>query len=264
MHDPRTLAFTIPSPFFYRDHQRKRRHYSLVSVWHVDPERDGSDDSCGWFKRARHGDPAVLEKIVKEFGQDWDHWYVSEHSKETRLVGYFDPTDGDPLMTVHGITLNLFWLAAINVFGGRDKAERYMRKDLFRILHFAENPTDSMMHLIRQTYGVEPREERIRSAAAMIYGWILRAQRRWWQHPRWHVHHWELQIHPWQTLRRWLFDRCCRCGQRFALGESPISSSWDYIKPKSFRSTVGLYHDTCGNPASVPCGVMKTNDEAES
>lgn len=40
MHDPMTVAFEIPRP------------WPLVTVWHVDPERDGTDDSCDWFGHA--------------------------------------------------------------------------------------------------------------------------------------------------------------------------------------------------------------------
>ena len=45
MHDPMTLAFTIPNPLTLR----KKYPSSLVEVWHVDPERHGNDDSCDWF-----------------------------------------------------------------------------------------------------------------------------------------------------------------------------------------------------------------------
>jgi len=49
MHDPHTVAFEIHSlikhksklfPEGYRD--------VFITVWHIDPETDGSDDSCGW------------------------------------------------------------------------------------------------------------------------------------------------------------------------------------------------------------------------
>lgn len=46
--------------------------------------------------------------------------------------------------------------------------------------------------------------------------------RPWYRHPRWHVHHWEIQVRPLNQLRRWLFSRCCVCGGRFRWGEAPI------------------------------------------
>ena len=53
MHDPMTLAFTIRAPWFSRYPSGTRYHPPLVDIWHVDPERGGSDDSCDWFGSKR-------------------------------------------------------------------------------------------------------------------------------------------------------------------------------------------------------------------
>jgi len=37
---------------------------------------------------------------------------------------------------------------------------------------------------------------------------ILAEKRPWYKHPRWHIHHWRLQIHPWQSFKRRFLD--CR------------------------------------------------------
>lgn len=42
MHDQYTLAFE------FRLFRRR-----FVTIWHVDPEHDGSDDSCDWFNRGK-------------------------------------------------------------------------------------------------------------------------------------------------------------------------------------------------------------------
>ena len=54
MHDPMTVAFTIRRPWKDRRQSNERFAYypPIVTIWHVDPERDGSDDSCDWFNRA--------------------------------------------------------------------------------------------------------------------------------------------------------------------------------------------------------------------
>lgn len=49
MHDPHTLAFSIKWPFTDR---------LLLTIWHVDPEKDGSDDSCDWFNHGKAEDKA--------------------------------------------------------------------------------------------------------------------------------------------------------------------------------------------------------------
>lgn len=58
-----------------------------------------------------------------------------------------------------------------------------------------------------------------------------------WQHPRWHVWHWRLQVHPWQRLYRRLFERCATCGKSFAWNESPVAVAWEGKGP--------LYHMQC-------------------
>jgi hypothetical protein len=249
MHDPSTLAFDIKYPF-------KRGGYrpSFISIWHVDPDIRGDDDSCGWFKRARHGDKAVLEKIIKRFAFDWDSKFVSDGSGKTYFTGYFYPEGegaGMPNMSVTAVGLNLFFVAAGEYFESTGqsnwkKARKFMQKNLFDIMLFIENPTDSLRDSIVRKWGCsEKREERIRSMASCIYGWILRNQRPWYRHPRWHIHHWKLQIHPLQDFKRWAFSRCCKCGKRFKFGESPISDNWDSTGPLWFRSETGIYHGNC-------------------
>lgn len=56
MHDPMTVAFEIRYP--WKKHGKSgrndwERNYSspFITIWHVDPEKDGSDDSCRWFRR---------------------------------------------------------------------------------------------------------------------------------------------------------------------------------------------------------------------
>src|SRR6185503_20607117 len=128
MHDPSTLAFTIRIPLpwktvtFWKDNRREWAHYDLLHIWHQDPEKYHTDDSCGWFPRARHGDQKLRDKIASEFEFDWDRNYKSD-------CGRIYPTslfaaDGSPQMSTHGIMLNLFWTAAFHFFkGNRRKAD---------------------------------------------------------------------------------------------------------------------------------------------
>ena len=80
----------------------------------------------------------------------------------------------------------------------------------------------------------------------------------WWQlHPRWHVHHWRIQVHPLQDLKRWLFSRCAGCGKRFAYGYSPCTTQWHGTGPRWFRSETYTYHSEC-----VPAPVYREPFEA--
>jgi hypothetical protein len=63
MHDPMTVAFTIRYP--WRDaptkHYPKGYRQRFVTIWHVDPEKRGSDDSCDWFGNHRKLNPRERE-----------------------------------------------------------------------------------------------------------------------------------------------------------------------------------------------------------
>lgn len=239
MHDPSTVAFEIRYPWKAYKNPRnsfeKDYRESFITIWHEDPETDGTDDSCGWFIRARHADKTVLEKIIKRFEFDWDRTYTSDRGEDNtdnvRIypVGLFRP-NGDPYLSVHAIVLNLFRMATWEMMGER-KATKYINNHLADILIFAENPFDSLHDIIirkfekgcNEPYTKRERDERLRRLAAIIYTYILRDIRPWYKHPRWHIHHWRFQIHPWQRIRRLLFDRCCICKKRFK-GETPMSN----------------------------------------
>lgn len=211
MHSPETLILSF-GPF---------------SLWHNDPcNKPGcGDDSCGWFMRASHGDPEMLKKIrsamdfsfdrVFEYRKDdWDDKKkkAGEPADSIHYTGYFMP-HGDPNFSIHGIVLNLFF-DAIHAYFKHDweKSRPWMRKHLFDILMFAENPTDSLRDGIVGTFRSTEkwdREEALDRYASCIYGWILREERPWYRHPRWHVHHWQLNVSWWWFLPRWL-DRKIR------------------------------------------------------
>jgi hypothetical protein len=263
MHDPLTVAFNVKIPLpwktttFWKDKRKEWASYQIATIWHKDPEKDHTDDSCGWFKRARHGDKAVLEKIVKRFEEDWDRVfeYREEDSmaepkgpiKSTYFRGYFCP-NGEPHLSTQGIVLNLFFTAIGEHFQstGRTnwkKARRWMQRNLFDILIFGENCTDSLFDQIVRTFGDDTkREDRIRNMAAVIYGWILRREQRWWQHPRWHIHHWRIQVPFLQLLNRWLFVRCAKCKGRFKWKES-VYGSW---------SGRDIWHERCQSDIQKP------------
>lgn len=231
MHDPSTLAFDIRYPWKDKDNFRN----SFIRIWHVDPEKDGTDDSCGWFISSRHLDQAVLDKIIKEFELDWDDVFEGKYN-----CGLF-LENGQPHFSVSGITLNLFYKAALQIFIARQKGEgykwqkkarNYIQKHLADILLFAENPTDSLFDSItrkfeegcKEEYTKEKRDERIKRMASIIYSYIERDLRPWYKHPKWHVHHWKIDVIPFCKLKRFIFARCCYCNKRFAWNESVIGN----------------------------------------
>lgn len=212
MHDPDTVAFEIKSPFKIKSKLFPEGYRNtLITIWHRDPESDGTDDSCGWFMRARHGDKAVLIKIENEFGYHWDTVFKSEGSGKIYYCGLFTP-QGYPNMSLYAITLNLFFWAAFHTFNSRNKADKYMNQHLFDILFFAENQTDSLNSSLTQKYGEEKREDRIKDTARIIYSYILRDTRPWYKHPRWHVWHWRVQFDLLRRFKRKQMDNTCPKG----------------------------------------------------
>lgn len=235
MHDPCTVAFEIKSPFKDKNNYRP----SIITIWHVDPEKDGTDDSCGWFLRNRHGDKKVFEEIVKEFEFNFKH-------------NYWFNKDGMPIFSTSGILLEMYSHACWIYFNrNRSKKMKFMRKYLIDILQFAENPTDSMhTQITSEMYyrtvehdrsKVESRDERIRHFASVVYGDIMRKTRPWYKHPRWHIHHWRIQFHPWQNIKRRYWDKCCVCGKRGFKGAA--CGDWNGTK---------LWHMECNDANKMP------------
>lgn len=65
-------------------------------------------------------------------------------------------------------------------------------------------------------------------------------------HWKWHVHHWRIQVHPLQQLRRWALTRCEWCGGRSRRGDYVnVSHQWDHPKQPWWRGEQGLFHSDC-------------------
>jgi len=208
MHSPETVAFEIKNPFVRAD--KHGYQPSLITIWHIDPETDGSDDSCGWFMRLRHVDKETVQKVQSIFEFQFKHNY------------WFDKA-GKPKFSTMAIALNMYSHAAWEVFmwkngGPTDKAkkqkDRFMRKYLADILLFAENEVDSLHNSINMVYGIEKPKDRVEHFVSVVLSDIMRKLRPWYKHPRWQIHHWKIQCHPWQQLKRRYWNKCCVCGKR--------------------------------------------------
>ncbi len=267
MHDPMTVAFDIKNPFSRRQSIKNKEgkiiskgyKSTLITIWHNDPEKDGSDDSCGWFPRSRHGNQETLNKIINAFKHEWDTYY------DDRCFGWFKK-DGSPNLSTTGIVLNMYNSATHEYFKyDWNKRTKFMKKHLYHILLFAENNVDSLFQGINQIYGERKREERINEFAHCIYGDILRKLRPWYKHPKWHIHHWSIQIYPLMNLRRFIFSKCKYCKLHFKYGESPVSGQWDSIKPKWFKSEEDIYHQECfTNYCNIVSNKQETNVDNKS
>lgn len=220
MHNPQALAFDI----YLGSKEKKNGHYRtpFISIWHNDPEKDGTDDSCGCFIRSRHIDQKIIDKVRKEFEFNFKH-------------NYWFNTLGMPKFGTSATVLNMYNTAAWQIFmfkhGNKptDKARKqynnFMRKYLFDILMFAENPTDSLNDSVNQNYGLEKETERIGHFTSVITADIFRKLRPWYKHPRWHVHHWRITVPFFKSLYRQYIERCDRCNVRFK--KQSVFTDWN-------------------------------------
>lgn len=179
--------------------------FGPFTLWHKDPETDGTDDSCGWFQRQRHMNQDLSNGIRQEFEFNFKH-------------NYWFTEDGMPIFSTQGIVLNMYGAAAWKIFyPNRKKYDRFFRKHIYDILKFAENPTDSLHTAVTNEYRyrmiehdrtkVESRQERISGFASVVYSDIMRKLRPWYRHPRWHVHHWRISFNIYSAWNfgQWLW-----------------------------------------------------------
>lgn len=255
MHSPETIAFEI----YLGRKQKKNGNYRtpLITIWHHDPEKDGTDDSCGWFIRERHFDKSLVDKTAKEFESEWDNTFTSDESKHTYNTGWFNP-EGENILSVRGIVMSMHIYAAKICLNPNDKhspskmwdkAFKFVKDNYVEIMYFAENNRDSIRDTIVRKFQIgcnveytpEKRKEMIRECASIICADIMRRNRKWYQHPKWHIHHWSIQIHPIQKLKRRFWDKCSVCGKRGFKG----SAIGDWYGTK-------IWHRECDQSIKTP------------
>lgn len=247
MHDPSTVAWSIKFPW-RRGGGKFDLREPFITIWHVDPEREGyhgnrPDDSCGWTT------PPITEaerdgiyKLGKE--QFFDLFRQRDQISKGDPEGYayvcYEPSTYD---AIYWAWWQIKWETGGKFRRRRLRGGRGLSKgELSEIYTLASNPIDNLQVLIA---GIKS-EEDCGSFFVRLYKLYRCYHRPWWQHPRFHFWHFRFQIHPWQKLRRHLFDRCAHCGKPF-IGESPVSHSWDDKTAPWFGSRPGLYHSLCSN-----------------
>lgn len=250
MRDPMTTAFEIRYPWrAYRnarnEWERTYRH-SFITIWHMDPEKDGSDDSCGWFSPKLSKDQkARMDSIAGDEARS--PWFMASRTKQID-----SPTEAETLLR------QAFMLV------GKVMSRQHLCKPAIRPVTFEEasawaclmtaNSVDNFRSSLAFLPGwhsnsQEDQEWNRKDAAQRFFyaiaRYILRERRPWYRHPRWHLKHWKIQIHPLLAFKRWAFSRCSKCGRGFAWGESPVTSSWNSTGPQWFRSEKNIWHGNC-------------------
>jgi hypothetical protein len=287
MHDPMTVAHEIRYPWWkyrpwpkrvdHRDdnkwvwdhglkeeekkgrslHWRDGYRESFIVIWHVDPERDGSDDSCGWsFPRLSIRQRQRIKSYAWFEGRD-PYFLRSNEEKWTGSI-----VEAEQLY--RALILRVAQLIEIPMTF--DEAARRAAIEI----HAPDCVPCSGMFCFKPGYHTnikedtaEEREEVFASRMASIARGILSDRRPWWRHPRWHFWHWKIQCEPLCLLKRRLFSRCATCGGRFHYGESVVSNSWDSPGPRWFRGEVGVHHTRCQVAPSKEGSVPRVEELTE-
>ncbi len=205
MHSHNTVAFEIKWPI-------------KVTIWHHDPGTDGTHDSCGWFL------PKLTIEEIRKLNINMDYWkndvfLIKEWNDSRRLQCIY---------TTFRIAKWAMYKKHLNL------------KDKIRILDLALNLGDCL-----KIYNEYPVSEEIENMIYLVARNMKRLRRKWWQHPRWHIYHWRIQIHFIQRLKRWLFTRCSKCGKRIDWGKTVYSKSWHSEGPQWFRSEKNIICSEC-------------------
>lgn len=276
MHDPLTVAFDIKYPWrkyrrsslpssgspFMQEFNRTYRE-TFITIWHKDPERNGSDDSCGWFTPPF---PEDVREICKSLA--WDEarepWFFALEAK----------TNQDPILCERLLFGAFIVVSRCLVNRGVIRRPVYVAEATRWAAEATHNGVDNFRNSLCFLSGYHSnwynpptpnsvaddkfwREEQAKSFFSGIAGWILRERRWWFQHPRWHVWHWQIKIEPLMSFKRWAFSRCAGCHKRFTWGYAPTSTSWNSDGPQWFKSEANVYHSDCSG-----AGVAQQNPSA--
>lgn len=238
MHDPNTVAFelSVPKPWGLAPWDR----IQLITIWHLDPETDGSDDSCGWaFPKLTRDQIERLKSLA--WGEARSPYFLAQRSRVWR--GRRELAE----LMYRSLVLKVADYLDLPV-----TFEQAARQASVRIHGHFEDLDQARIFCFVPGYHsncaedrVQDREERFLDIVCGIARGLLADARPWYRQVRWHFWHWRIQIHPIQALKRWLWTRCATCGKGFRWGESGFTNQWDSDGPGWFRGERDLHHGAC-------------------
>lgn len=252
MHDPMTQAFEIYGIRGLYNKWKREREYrktgrfpfggsvgALARIWHVDSQKGGSDDSCGYSRpKLNKAQRQSVDNLASLEGDS--PWF-----QKVPVRKIDDPVYAESV-------LRGAFIMVARVIGVKISVEEATRWSI-EMIH---NPTDNFRSSLAFLPGwhsnsdSDRKADREYSAGQFFYSigsYILRERRRWYRHPRWHMHHWKIQIPFLQKFKRWAFSRCSNCGAGFKWGETGVSGNWDSTGPLWFKAEKNFQHMGCSS-----------------
>lgn len=285
MRDPMSVAWEIRLPFFWRESYRRP---SILTIWHNDPETDGTDDSCCAWKRLGREHKGLLKCLAGDEART--PWFLRERAKEPS-----SPADAESLLrgalwhAAKAMRLDRWslhhkrvtfqqcgQLACDLIHNGVDNVrtslcllpgwhtnDRNLDGPPVEELDIEDHegharedkrsPDDVRYPKEASEYWRKEASEQFFRTIARI---LSRETARWWQQPRWHFWHWSFQVHAWQRFKRRFIERCDKCRKRFK-GRSVFS---DYHGTRKWCAACeGVSDDAMGKVAQ-PYSSLNAND----
>ena len=216
----------------------------MLTIWHIDPESGGSDDSCGWVSKVTKAQREQAYKLGTEmYGDIFGRRSAFQGNKDYAHV-CFEPSTYEAV----------YWVWCALKHQGK-KGYRFGKSlsaaELEFIMALSSEPLDNLQSTVARVNSAEVCGEFF----YLVERARLRFIRKWYQHPRWHVWHWRLQWHHLQAFKRWAFSRCQKCGGRFTWGYSPISQCWHGKGPQWFKNGENVFHHHCSECAPAKAAV---------
>lgn len=212
---------------------------SFITIWHVDPEKGGSDDSCGWsYPRLTKKQIGVLRSTA--WSEGYDPHFLCCSAK------HWDRSIMEAELLFRGMVLLVDRVLHLGL--SFEQCSRYAAESMH--IRTGGHAGDVFCfvpgyHTNFQNDSKEHRQDHFHGILCGIARGLLDLKRPKWKHPRWHFWHWKFQCHPLQDLKRWLFSRCAGCGRRFAYGASCCTNSWNGTGPRWFKGERDVFHDHC-------------------
>ena len=244
MHDPMTVAFNIESLIVRATHWNPKHRETLVTIWHCDPEERGDEDSCGYAYVTLS--PKNEAWATATASSEWKFWFGTEY----RRINFANADDFAVLAAA--------WVECRLHVLGLHRAVPLSARDVGGILGMMTSSGDNFHHLVIDCRKPDAGRgtENMDDLLAKVLRIYLTRRRPWYRHPRWHVHHWRIQVHVWQRFNRYAFSRCNRCGGRFKWGESPCSG-WSGAGPRFLKGEPNVWHRACDMQPPFPVATGK-------
>jgi len=171
MHDPEILVLSVPHPIKWLCNKIwKKDSYveSVLDIWHVDPERNGTDDSCGYSY------PVICKEEkskIREMG-------------ESEYKFMF----GESYATLKGAsTYEIIWATWRIIAWRQYRRSKLTLDEITYISDLAGSPHDNLQNWVT---AAKSDAKACGAFFEIVNRSYRRCNRRWWQHPRFHLFHW--------------------------------------------------------------------------